>query len=103
MKGSYTILYIDDDDDDLMIVADAFERYTTNLRIIHAHNGFEGLRLLKEMAEEKKLPCLIILDINMPVVDGKQTLIEIRKNSDYNDIPMALFTTSNNPADRKIC
>ena len=100
MSRSYTILYVDDDKDDLAVISDAFEKYTDHLRIIHAHNGFEGLQLLKLMKKSSTLPCLIILDINMPVMDGKEALAEIRKNPDYKKIPVVVFSTSNKPSDR---
>lgn len=100
MDRSYTILYIDDDDDDLMIIAEAFEKYTDNLRVVHAYNGNEGLQVLRNMKEKIMLPCLIILDINMPVMDGKQTLAEIKRNKDYENIPVVMFSTSNSVYDK---
>lgn len=82
MKTSYTILYVDDDNDDLSIISEAFEKYT-DLRVVQANNGVEALQVLKHMAYKNVLPCLIILDINMPVMDGKQTLSQIKKTEEY--------------------
>ena len=101
MRRSYTILYVDDDKDDLSVISDAFEKYTQHLKISHAHNGFEAMQVLKLMKTNSSLPCLIILDINMPVMDGKQTLMEIKNNPDYKNIPVVIFSTSDKPADRK--
>lgn len=100
MKKSYTILYVDDDHDDLLLIADAFERYTEHLRVVHACNGIEGLFALQQMQESGSLPCLVILDINMPKMDGKEMLKQLRANDDFKDLPVILFSTSGNPRDR---
>lgn len=100
MKKSYTILYVDDDHDDLMLIADAFEKYTDHLRVVHAHNGLEGLSALKKMQENGSLPCLVILDINMPKMDGKEMLRRLRSDSDFKNIPVILFSTSSSAKDK---
>ena len=101
MNRSYTILYVEDDHDDVLIISEAFEKYTDHLRVIHAHHGHEALEILKIMNLEGSLPCLIILDINMPVMDGRETLAEIRRNKDYSNIPIVIFSTSRNVLDKK--
>lgn len=99
MTRSYTILYVDDDHDDLLLLAEAFEQYTEHLIVKHAFNGFEGIQTLEEMRRNGSLPCLIILDINMPVMDGKATLTKIKSTEAYKDIPVVMFSTSQNPND----
>lgn len=100
MNTSYTILYVDDDQDDLMLIADAFEQYASHLSVVQAHNGLEGLTTLKKMQEKRHLPCLVVLDINMPLMDGKEMLKKLRSNSDFQDLPVILFSTSNNPKEK---
>jgi CheY-like chemotaxis protein len=102
MKTSYTILYADDDKEDLSIISEAFEKYTDNLRVSHAYNGVEALKFLAHMQNSSILPCLVILDINMPVMNGIETLREIKKVPEYSQIPVVMFSTSSNPADMKI-
>jgi CheY-like chemotaxis protein len=51
------------------------------------------------MLQENFMPCLVILDINMPVMNGKETLQAIRSHSQLNSLSVVLFSTSNNPAD----
>jgi CheY-like chemotaxis protein len=99
MKRSYTILYVDDDIDDLHLITEAFEKYTDHLTVIHAYNGFEGLMALDRMCKEEALPCLVIIDINMPVMDGKQMLKKLREGSLYQDLPVILFSTSQSQTD----
>jgi CheY-like chemotaxis protein len=102
MNTSYTILYIEDDQDDLMLIAEAFEKYTDHLRVVHAPNGYEGLLALERMKQNGSLPCLIIIDINMPVMDGNETLRQIRSENEYNELPVVMFSTSSNPSDKKL-
>ncbi|HEU4473113.1 MAG TPA: response regulator, partial [Flavisolibacter sp.] len=49
------------------------------------------------------LPCLVILDINMPVLDGKETLSIIKKTEALQNIPVVVFTTSESELDRLFC
>jgi CheY-like chemotaxis protein len=100
MNPNYTILYVDDDKDDLMLISEAFEKYTDHLRVVHAFNGVEALQVLRKMYHKSILPCLIILDINMPIMDGKETLREIRKLEAYQHIPVVIFSTSRSPVDK---
>lgn len=100
MNTSYTILYVDDDHDDLMLISEAFEKYTDHLKVVHAFNGHEGLAALKKMKEKGSMPCLVILDINMPLMDGKQMLKKMREQTDFENLPVVLFSTSGSPNDR---
>ena len=99
-NSSYTILYVDDDQDDLVLIAEAFEKYTSDLRVTHAHDGHECMQILRRMHEKNTSPCLIILDLNMPLMDGKQTLAEIKSADEYKEIPVVLFSTSSQDGDR---
>lgn len=94
MKRSFTILYVDDDVDDLAIISEAFEQYTDHIMVIHAGNGIEGIEVLDRMYEKESLPCLLIVDINMPVMDGRQMLKKLREDSRYKDLPVIMFSTS---------
>ncbi|MGZ3879689.1 MAG: response regulator [Flavisolibacter sp.] len=101
MKRSYTILYVDDDADDLVLISEAFEKYTDHLSVLHAGNGVEGLKLLEKMHDEHSLPCLVIIDINMPIMDGKQMLRNLREKVDYRELPVIMFSTSNSARDHQ--
>ena len=96
----HTILYAEDDHDDLFMVQQAFENFNARVNLVHANNGYEALDFLKQAEARDSLPCLIILDINMPGMDGKETLIHIKKSEVYKDIPVILFTTSSADGDR---
>ena len=100
MNKSYTILYVDDDLDDLHLISDAFQKYTDNLTVVHAGDGVEGLKVLQTMHEEGSLPCLVIVDINMPIMNGKQMLEKMRGLPAYKNLPVILFSTSDSFNDK---
>jgi CheY-like chemotaxis protein len=99
-ENRHIILYAEDDLDDLFIVQQAFENYNETITVVHAHNGFMALEYLKELQAKGLLPCLIILDMNMPGMDGRETLIRIRQSEEYKEIPVVVFTTSSHKSDK---
>src|SRR5262245_54076399 len=99
-----TLLYIDDDLDDLMIFGESICRLYPEITVLKAQSADEGIEILHRMEKENKpLPCLIVLDMNMPRKDGRQTLNEIRRHQQWEDIPVVVFTTSANNADIEFC
>lgn len=93
------VLYADDDLDDQYIVQEAFRQFDESIEVVCLTNGKKAMEYLNQMCSAYHLPCLVILDINMPVQDGKKTLQEIRDHEALKDLPVVLFTTSSNPAD----
>jgi CheY-like chemotaxis protein len=93
-------LYADDDQDDLDLVLDAFARFTDNVDVITAQDGYEALAYLKNLPPFEPSPCLIILDMNMPRLDGKETLKTIRTMDRFRDVPVVMFTTSSFALDK---
>jgi CheY-like chemotaxis protein len=98
-----TILWADDDYDDLQMMQEILLKKKGNFEIIEVHNGKEALDYLEKANKGAGLPCLIILDINMPVLDGKETLSILKKTNDFKDIPVVIFTTSESEMDRLYC
>ena len=96
----HTILYVEDDLDDVFIVQEAFENHKRLISVVHAENGFKALELLNQLYESDTLPCLIILDMNMPGMDGRETLIRIRQSHKFDGVPVVIFTTSSNKSDK---
>jgi CheY-like chemotaxis protein len=93
------VLYADDDLDDIELVRDAFEEYAQGIQLLTFKDGSELLRFVKELKDFEPLPCLIILDINMPNMDGKQTLSALRRMDRYEAVPIVLFSTSTLPSE----
>lgn len=95
-----TIVYADDDLDDLFIVEQAFAPFADYINLLHVPDGIKALQAIEELCNSKDEPCLILLDMNMPVMDGRQTLIQLRKSERMCNIPVAIFTTSSSPIDK---
>lgn len=99
--AKHTILYADDDLDDLFIVSQAFKAQESDVTIIHAKNGLEALTYLDELHARNTRPCLVILDINMPGMNGREALVKIRQSNIFKKLPVVLFTTSSSLLDRE--
>jgi CheY-like chemotaxis protein len=97
----HVVLYADDDPDDLMLVKEAFDRYADNVEVVTTTDGEQALSYLASLDHFEPAPCLIILDINMPRLDGKEALKKLRTLPRYADIPVVLFTTSSYTLDRE--
>lgn len=92
------IIYVDDDDDDRLVMEHAFEDLPEYELLIFD----SGTQLIDfTQAERQDLPALIILDINLLSHSGLELLALVRKDTVYTTIPVVMFTTSANPADRK--
>jgi CheY-like chemotaxis protein len=98
-----TILWADDDPDDLQMMREILLKSDSDFDIVEVHNGKEAMTYLQQARENSSLPCLIILDINMPVMDGKETLSVIKKTEEYQSIPVVVFTTSDSELDKMYC
>lgn len=99
----HTILWADDDADDLQMMREILINTKGNYKIVEVQNGKEALEYLKQAKKEEGLPCLIILDINMPVLDGKETLSILKTNEEYKSIPVVVFSTSESEMDKMFC
>lgn len=96
------VLYADDDTDDQGWVSDACTAVDAHLAIYFVNNGWEALEYLQSLPQEH-LPSLIILDLNMPQLDGRQTLQRLKAHPRYSHIPVAIVSTSSSKIDREVC
>jgi CheY-like chemotaxis protein len=94
------ILLIDDDRDDAELFKEALSEINSSIEFTHYEDSKEGLRNLLE--KQNRLPDLIFLDINMPIISGWQCLAEFKKTDHLKDIPVIMFTTSSQPREREI-
>lgn len=97
------ILCVDDDADDQLMVFETIKDINPEARVATAVNGLEALHYLSNAKTKDELPCLIIMDINMPLMDGKEAVARIKKEARYEGIPIVLFTTSSSQLDRTFC
>jgi CheY-like chemotaxis protein len=92
------VLYADDDQDDHMLLEDSFRTVAPEVELKSVADGHKALDYLKACKEA--LPCLLILDVNMPGLSGKEVLKRIKIERQYDSLPIVMFTTSANPGDR---
>jgi CheY-like chemotaxis protein len=85
------IFYADDDQEDCDLFNEALQYIDPEIKSIIAKDGREALAFLKNTPE---LPDYIFLDINMPIVDGKKVLIEIKKDAALKSIPVIMYSTT---------
>lgn len=88
-----TILLIDDDPDDREIFCEAVKLINPKIHCAVASNPVDAFRILEDSTI---LPEFIFLDINMPIMDGKACLQEIRKNNKLKDISVVMYSTTQN-------
>lgn len=88
------VLLIDDDSDDIDLFSEAVSNISPEIKCWTANDGFEGLKLLNE--ELVVLPDYIFLDVNMPVMGGRECLAKIKSNSRLKSIPVFMYSTTSN-------
>lgn len=98
MKDKRTILLIDDDTVDVMTVKRSFKELGYSVVFMVAGDGEQALELLEAAGEA--LPSLILLDLNMPRMNGIELLEHLKTNQRYRKIPVIVLTTSNDESDR---
>ena len=100
MKPKHVILIVDDDADDREIMKDAFTSTINQQDYVFIENGDKLLMHLENNSDPK--PSLIMLDLNMPGKDGRDTLREIKSDLRFKHIPVVVFTTSSSHRDRQM-
>ena len=93
------LFLIDDDADDQHVFAEALSEVDNSVELLTACNGLEALEILKD--RNSRLPDLIFLDLNMPKMNGKQFLKEIKSSPHFSKIPVVIYSTSSATSDRE--
>jgi len=94
-----TILLVEDDELDIISVQRTLKKLDTDYELLTAYNGKEALTML-QAAGPDLLPDVILLDLNMPKMNGIEFLKIIRNDSKLKDIKVFIMTTSAEPVDR---
>ncbi len=89
-------LLVDDDPDDCFLFQEVLSDLSPAVHLDIASDGQEALERLKKM---EVLPDIIFLDLNMPRMDGKQCLFELKRNPQYRNVPVFIYTTSSHSKD----
>jgi len=102
-KKTVHILHIEDDEVDAMVMKRALKQTDLDFTYEHAKNGIEALDLLRGTNGQEKLstrPSVILLDLNMPQMNGHEFLQELRNDSDLKSISVYVMSTSSDDKDR---
>lgn len=105
-KGALDILLVEDNEGDVEMTRRALSRATTPCTLSVANNGNQALDYLHGEGlggMPAGRPDLILLDINMPRMDGKAFLRAVKHDDNFKAIPVVMFTSSESPADIREC
>ena len=100
-KEIFNVLLIEDNHADIRMIKEIFKELNTKIILNIAHNGVEALKFLnkKEKYQNMENPDLILLDLNIPLINGFKVLKEIKTDDKLKHIPVIVLTTSHNPED----
>ncbi|WP_433221750.1 response regulator [Dactylosporangium sp. CS-047395] len=95
------VLVVEDDPGDVALIESAFDEHSIRSTLHHVTDGGEALAFLNhdDPYGDAPRPDLILLDLNMPRVDGRQALVMIKTDARFKAIPTIVFTTSSADAD----
>jgi CheY-like chemotaxis protein len=98
MRNSKPILLVEDDRVDAMTVKRALKDLNVTNLLVHTLNGEEALEYLTGEGNER--PCIILLDLNMPRMNGVELLKIIKTDDELKKIPVVVLTTSDETQDK---
>ena len=97
------ILIADDDQEDRYLLHTAFEEIGRSNDIFLVENGLQVFAYLDSSVDQTNMPSLIVLDLNMPILNGMETLLRLKAHNIYKDIPVIMFTTSVHEVEKEKC
>lgn len=98
MKSNVTpILLVEDDQVDVLTTRRALKEIQVTNPLVVCENGEEGLAYLRGTAER---PCLVLLDLNMPIMNGIEFLENVKRDASLRRIPTVVLTTSEEQEDK---
>lgn len=103
------ILMIEDSDEDYVALQRVFKKSNYDFQLERTANAHQALDFLLTRGEYKDrldsgiVPSLILLDLNLPGLDGRELLLQLKRDSRFKEIPVVILTTSNNPRDVLYC
>jgi CheY-like chemotaxis protein len=97
------ILIADDDQEDRFLLDIAFKEIGSFELIHMVENGVQVISYLNAIEDNNLLPTLIVLDLNMPVLNGIDTLLQLKTDPRFKDIPVIIHSTSMYEAEKEKC
>lgn len=101
MAGPLIVLLVEDSEADVLLTTEAFEDAKIIVEFVIAKDGAAALTVLDEAARgERPIPELMLLDLNLPKVDGLDVLNHVKSNPVLRRIPVIVMSSSRSPADQ---
>lgn len=100
MEKEKIILYVDDDAEDREFLSFVLSKAHPGIQLEFAENGLQALEYLQAVRQSRP-PCLIVLDLNMPFLNGQETFKRIKTDDVLNAVPVIIFSSSERPDDKK--
>lgn len=94
---SYDILLVEDDDADAMLITEALHEHAMARTVGQVEDGVAALEWLRDPGRPR--PDLIVLDLNMPRMNGRELLDILKRDEKLKTIPVVVLTTSGAPED----
>jgi len=92
-----SVLLVDDDQDDIDLFQLAFSKVKVKSSVSFLKNGLEPLEYFQN--PENEIPSIFFLDLNMPLMGGKEVLYKLRAEERFRNLPIAIYSTSNSVGD----
>lgn len=97
------IFLADDDTEDQFIIQDAMKSLGSDDLMVFADSGEQLMDLLEINYTHSVYPCLVVLDLNMPRLNGTQILSMLKSDERFKQIPVIIYSTSINPLEKEKC
>ena len=97
----WKIFLVDDDAEDRWVVEDALQTVDPAVTIRSSENGQDALKMLNDCYNKGEAPCVIVLDVNMPKMNGTEVLSKLKDDNRFREIPVVMYSTSINPYEKE--
>ena len=102
MERQFTVLLAEDNPGDVFLIRRCFKKTNSKHNLIVAHDGEEAVNYLQNAINHQVghiLPDIILLDLNLPKMDGREVLAQIKNETILKNIPVIVFSSSSATAD----
>jgi CheY-like chemotaxis protein len=98
MKG-INILLVEDNEGDILLTREAFEESKIVNSITVIRDGKEAINFFATLTKKEETPHLVLLDVNLPKINGHEVLVHIKNSEKHKSIPVIMLTTSSSERD----
>lgn len=100
-NNRYIVYLADDDTDDQYLVKSAFSKLDKQPELLFFNNGLELVEHLEQSKSNKEssMQAIVLLDLNMPTLSGKDTLLRIKNSETLKNLPVVIYSTSDSNYD----